>query len=189
MSRSGHAPLLIPLVVCAACGGDPVTHSAPVGISLKAKSADATGGIVSTEKAITTESGNPYGAFIGDARAQIGRDPALIDVESAELSIGAGSTGVAALGEVFAGPVDVVFHLNETNNAHRVATGTIDAGSGAGPVALDVVFAADAVPDLDYVRLLLGSFKVIARGPAAPSFEAKGAEVDLQITLTFAAFE
>jgi hypothetical protein len=51
------------------------------------------------------------------------------------------------------------------------------------------VFAAEEIPDLDYVRLLNGSFKVITRGPAAPSFEAKGAEVDLQVTLTFAAFE
>lgn len=188
-TRLGPALLSIPLAVCAACGDDPVSYSAPVGISLKAKSGDTAGGMVATEKSITTESGNPYGAFVGDARARIGRDPALVDVERVELALGGSSTGVAALGEVFAGTVEVVFQMNDTNNAHRVATAAIDAGTAAGPIALDVVFAAEGVPDLDYVRLLNGSFKVITRGPAAPSFEGKGAEVDLQVTLTFAAFE
>jgi hypothetical protein len=189
MTRFGPALLSVPLAVCAACGGDPVSYSAPVGISLKAKSGDTVGGMVATEKSITTESGNPYGAFIGDARARIGRDPVLVDVEGVELALGAGSVGVAALGDVFAGTVEVVFQMNDTNNAHRVATAAVDAGTAAGPIALDVVFNAEAVPDLDYVRLLNGSFKVITRGPAAPGFESKGADVDLEVTLTFAAFE
>ncbi len=189
MTRLGPALLSIPLAVYAGCSDDPVSYSAPVGINLKAKSGDTVGGVVTTEKAINTESGNPYGAFVGDARERIGRDPVLVDVERVEISLGGGSTGVAALGDVFAGTIDVVFQMNDTNNAHRVASGTIDAGTAAGPIALDIVFAAEQVPDLDYVRLLTGSFKVITRGPAAPSFESKGAEVDLQVTLMFAAFE
>ncbi len=189
MIRFDQARLLIPIALCAACGDDPVSYSAPVGINLKAKSADTVSGTVSDEKSITTESGNPYGAFVSDARAQIGRDPGLIDVESVELFLGGGSTGVVALGEVFAGEVDLVFQMNDTNNAFSVAAGTISAATTAGPVAFDVTFAAEMVPDLDYVKLLNGSFKVIARGTAAPSFESKGAEADLQVTLTFAAFE
>lgn len=188
-SRPGPAALLIPLAVCTACGGDPVSYSAPVGIHLKAKSADTVDGIVSDEKSIDTESGNPYGMFVGDARARIGRDPAVIRVERAELGLEAGSAGVAALGDVFAGTVDVGFEMNESSFPIRVATGTIDAGAGAGPVALDIVFAADEIPDAEYVRLLLGSFKLVARGPAAPAFADKGAEADLAITLTFAALE
>src|SRR5689334_10205900 len=100
-SRPGPAALLIPIVVCAACGGDPVSYSAPVGIHLKAKSADTVDGIVSDEKSIDTESGNPYGMFVGDARARIGHDPAVIRVERAELGLEAGSAGVAVLGDVF----------------------------------------------------------------------------------------
>ena len=38
-------------------------------------------------------------------------------------------------------------------------------------------------------RALTGSFKVVARGPSAPGFETKGADADIQITFTFAAFE
>jgi hypothetical protein len=181
--------LVILIALCAACGDDPVSYSAPVGISLKAKSADTVNGTVADEKNITTESGNPYGAFIGDARALIGRDPGIIDVDSVELSLGAGTTGVAGLGDVFTGNVNVVFQMNDTNNAYPVAVATIDAGTAAGPVAFEITFAAEAIPDLDYVKLLLGSFKVITRGTAAPAFSTKGAEANLQITMTFAAFE
>jgi hypothetical protein len=38
-------------------------------------------------------------------------------------------------------------------------------------------------------KLLGGSFKVVIRGPAAATFEAAGADADLQLTLTFAAYE
>jgi hypothetical protein len=189
MTRLSSAPLVGALVVCAACGDDPVSYSAPVGITLKAKSADTVNGVVTDDKGINTESGNPYGAFVNDARAKIGRDPALIDVERVELFLGGTSVGAATLGEVFAGTVDIVFEMSDTNNAFKAAAGAIDASTGSGPVELGVVFAAEEIPDLDYVKLLQGSFKLIVRGPAAPSFSAKGADADLQVTLTFAAFE
>jgi len=146
-------------------------------------------GVVTGEKSINTEPGNPYGAFVGGARARIGRDPAIIDVERAELALGPGPTGVTTLGEVFAGTVEVVFQMEPTNVTYPVAAGPIDAGTGAGPVELAIVFDADAIPDSDYVKLLLGAFKLGVRGPAAPGFESRGADVGLQITLTFAAFE
>lgn len=172
-----------------ACGDDPVSYSAPVGINLKAKSSDTENGVVSDEKGINTESGNPYGAFISDARGKLGRDPALIDVDRVELLLGAGSTGVARLGEVFTGTVDLLFQMNDTDNSYPVASVAIAAGTAAGPVAFDASFAEEDVPDADYVKLLSGSFKVIARGPAAASFVTKGADADLQVTLTFAAYE
>ena len=126
MHRFTSAALGISLVLCTgACGDDPVSYSAPVGINLKAKSADTVNGVVSDEKGIKTESGNPYGAFVNDARKQLGRDPGVIDVERVELFLGAGSTGVTALGEVFTGTVDVLFQMNDTNNSYPVAAGTI----------------------------------------------------------------
>jgi hypothetical protein len=189
MTRSGVTLFLMSLAVCAACGEDPLSYSAPVGINLKAKSADTMNGVVTDEKAITTESSNPYGKFVADARARIGRDPAVIDVDRVELFLGAASTGVTALGEVFDGDIEVVFQMNDTNNSYPVAKGAVAAGTAAGPVALGIAFPASEIPDADYVKLLNGSFKVIARGPAAPSFQSKGADADLQVTLTFAAFE
>jgi hypothetical protein len=177
------------LALCAACGSDPVTYSAPVGIHLKARSGNAGGGVVSDEKSINTESGNPYGAFISEARARIGRDPGIVDVERVELSLLAGSTGVSALGEVFGGSVDVLFQPSDAPRPYPVATGEVGDAASGGPVMFEVTFAADDVPDLDYVKLLLGSFKVITRGPAAPTFAGKGAEAELGVTLTFTAYE
>ncbi len=177
------------------CGDDPVSYSAPVGINIKAKSSDTANGVVSNDKAITTESGNPYGAFVGDAQRTLGRDPGQIAVDQVELFLGASSTGVTTLGEVFSGTVEVVFQINDTNNSYPVATGSISASTGSGPVALDAEFTGgqrdgDSLSLAgDYAKLLAGSFKVITRGPAAPTFSTKGADAELQVTLTFAAYE
>jgi hypothetical protein len=173
----------------AACSDDPISYSAPVGINLKAKSADTQNGVVTDEKGINTESGNPYGAFISAARLELGRDPGVIDVDRVELFLGASSTGVTTLGEVFTGDVDILFEMNDTNNSYPVASATVAATTSAGPFALAVTFPADEIPDTDFAKLLAGSFKVITRGPAAAAFTTKGADADIQATLTFAAFE
>lgn len=173
----------------AACGDDPVSYSEPVGITLKAKSSDTVNNVVTDDKGINTESGNPYGAFVSNARRELGRDPGSIDVEQVTVFLGAGSTGVTRLGEVFTGNVEVLFEMNDTNNSYPVAAGTIDAAATGGPLELGTSFDSDGVPDLDYAKLLGGSFKVIMRGPAATGFSAKGADADIQVTLTFAAFE
>jgi len=179
--------LAVPL---AACGDDPTGYSSPVGINLKAKSGDVQSGVISDEKGITTESGNPYGAFVTDARAALGgADPARIEVDSATLVLGASSTGVLTLGEVFGGTVEVLFIMNDTNNTFAVGTAAIDATTSAGPVALDIGFASDGVLGDDWTKLLGGSFKVVVRGPAAAGFTTKGADADLQTTFTFAAYE
>lgn len=176
----------------AACGSDPVSYSAPVGINLKLKSSDAANGAVSNEKAITTEQGNPYGAFVADARTKLGRDPGVIDVDRVEVLLGAGSTGVTVLGDVFDGNFEVLFQMNDSANSYPVANGLIsDTGSavtGSG-VTLSANFAADSVPDVDYQAMLSGSFKTVGRGPVSAGFVGKGADVDLQLTFTFAAFE
>ncbi|MGE0401331.1 MAG: hypothetical protein AB7T06_31785 [Kofleriaceae bacterium] len=181
---------LIASVFAMGCSDDPLSYSAPVSINLKAKSGDTQNAVVTDEKNITTESGNPYGAFVSDAQDALdGRDPAVIDVDEVELFLGAGSTGVTTLGEVFAGEVDVLFQMNDTNNTYPVASRTLDAQTPAGPIAFDVEFPADDVPDADYAKMLTGSFKVVVRGGAATGFETMGADADLQTTFTFAAFE
>ena len=85
------------------------------------------------------------------------------------------------------GDVDVLFLMNDTNNTYTA--GRISNPTGTGPLAVGVLFESDAVADQDWTKLLGGSFKVIIRGTAAPGFQNKGAEAELQVTLTFNAFE
>ena len=61
------------LVVFAACGDDPVNYSDDIGIEVKTKSGDATDNAITEEKGITTESSNPYGAFITEAKNVLDR--------------------------------------------------------------------------------------------------------------------
>lgn len=184
-----HRLAFAALLLTAACGDDPVSYSEPVGINLKAKSDDTQNGVVTDEKGITTESGNPYGAFVTNGRDALGGvDPSSIEVDRVEVFLGASSTGVTRLGEVFAGTVEVLFQMNDTDNSYAVAHGTIDADTAAGPAALEVDFDP-ALPAADYAKMLSGSFKVILRGPATADFSTKGADADIQVTFAFAAFE
>ena len=173
----------------AACGDDLVSYSEPVGINLKAKSSDTVNNVVTDEKGINTESGNPYGAFIADARRELGRDPGSIDVDEVTVFLGAGSTGVTRLGEVFTGNVEVLFQMNDTNNSFAAAAGPIAATDTGGPINLSSTFSSSGLASADYAKLLSGSFKVVMRGPAATDFMTKGADANIQVTLTFAAYE
>ena len=174
-------------LLLAACGDDPVSYSSPVAINLKAKSGDVSNNAISDEKGITTESGNPYGAFVNEARRMIGKDPARIELDRLTLVLGAQSTGVTKLDEVYTGDVDVAFIMNDTNNTYDA--GHVINPSGVGPVDVVIVFESSAVGSVDYGKLLGGSFKVVIRGPVAATFASKGAEANLQLTFTFAAFE
>lgn len=175
------------VAMLAGCSDDPLSYSAPVGINLKTKSGDVSGTSVSNQKGINTESGNPYGAFIADSRRELGRDPARVEVDEATLTLGAQSTGVVTLQEVFVGDVDVAFVIDDSNNTYDV--GHVIDPAGVGPVGIGVNFESDAVSDADYAKFLAGSFKVVIRGAAAPGFSTKGAEANLQTSFTFAAYE
>jgi hypothetical protein len=178
------------LLALTACGDDPVRFSEPVGINLKAKSSDTTNGVVSDEKGITTESGNPYGKFVGDAMAALGgKNPGSVELDHTEILLGAGSTGVTRLGEIFTGDVAVLFIMNDTNNSFPAATVPIAATDGGGPIGVASTFTSDGMGAEDYTKLLNGSFKVVVRGPAAVDFMTKGADADVQVTMTFVAFE
>jgi hypothetical protein len=175
------------LVSLMACGDDPLSYSAPVAINLKAESDKVIGAALSDEKGITTESGNPYGAFIADAKAQIKQDPSRIELETLDLTLGAQSTGVTALEQIYTGDVDVLFLMNDTDNTYTA--GRITNPTGTGPAEVDVRFESDGVADQDWPKLVGGSFKVVIRGTAAADFASKGAKADLQLTFAFAAFE
>src|SRR5688572_8542572 len=103
-----------------ACGDDPGSFSSPVGINLKATSGAVATSAISNDKAITTERGNPFGAFVTGAQDELGAEPGSIDVDKLTLTLGALSTGVTALEQVFTGDVKVAFIMNDTNNTYDV---------------------------------------------------------------------
>lgn len=171
------------------CSGadKPVSHSAPVGINLKAKSGDAKNDAIYDEKGITTESGNPYGAFIKDARAELdGADPTRIAVSSVTLLLGGNSKGVTKLEQVFAGSVETLFEVEDSKNSYPV--GEVTDPKGSGPVALSADFDTTPMAATDRDKLIEGGFNVVIRGAAANGFDKADAEADLQLTFTFNAY-
>jgi hypothetical protein len=179
--------LLGGLVALGACS-DPASTSQPVGIELKAKSGDAGTGAIAELKDITTESGNPYGAFVADARAQLGgHDPSRIELPSVTLTLGGQSTGVARLEDVFTGDVDVAFVMNTSSDTYDVAH--LMNPAGVGPTSMDVVFDSTKLSANDWPLFLGGQFKVVLRGTPAAGFAQKGADASLQVTFGFDAFQ
>jgi hypothetical protein len=178
---------LLALLVVAACGDDPVSFSEPVGIELKVKSGEVSANAITPEKGITTESGNPYGAFVSDAQAKLGGDPARIELEKVTIQLGAQSTNVASLEDVMTGDVYAQFLTNDSNNTYVV--GHWGSPTGIGPVEGHPSFDWDALPAGDVDKFMSGSFKVVLNAPASPDFAGKGAEAVLQLTFTFSAFE
>ena len=175
------------LLALVGCADDPVSYSSPVAINLKAESGAVNGTAISDEKGITTESGNPYARFVSDARARLGRDPGRIEVDELTLTLGAQSEGVTTLDQVYAGDVDVLFLMNDSNNTYPV--GRVANPTGPGPVNVGVLLESNAVADQDWSKFVGGNFKVVIRGSVATDFANKGAKADLQLTFTFAAFE
>ena len=181
--------LLASALVAGACTDEPVTYSEPIGIRLQTSSSAVTNGIVTDDKQITTEQGNPYGHFMTSAKELLaGKAPSAIVIEGATLALAPTSTGVTALGEVFTGAVSIDFLINDSNNSYGVASGEV-AGDTAATLELDAHFDSGALPEFDFLKLLGGNFKVVVRGTAAGGFADKEAKVDLDTTLTFSAFE
>lgn len=176
------------LIAVAACTNDPVGYSSPVGIELKAKSGDATDSIITERKDITTESGNPYGAFTNAATAQLGgKAPSRIELDKLTLTLGAQSTNVTALEQVVTGDVDIAFLINNSNNTYDA--GHVMNPTGVGPVTMNATFDWDSLTAADQTAMLNGSFKIVLRAPTAAGFAAANADVELQPTFTFTAFE
>jgi hypothetical protein len=178
---------LLAIVALAACGDDPVNYSAPVGIEVKAKSGEVVNNSITVEKSITTESGNPYGKFVDDARARLGRDPGNIVLDKVTIILGAQSTNVTMLEQVLTGDVYVKFLMNDTNNTYTA--GHWPSPTGATAVEGHPSFELAMVADQDVAKVISGSFKVVLAAPSAADFATKGAEASLQLTFTFTAFE
>lgn len=182
--------LIASFLLAAACGDDPVTYSEPVGLTMQASSGDIADGRIEEEKNINTESGNPYGAFVANAEAELGHAPSDIVVEGVTLELDlAASNNIDALGLLFAGDTDVTFVTNSSGATYPVAIHTFEATDPAGPIDFHVHFDSDTLTDADYTELVGGNFKVVLSGPAAPGFAALNADADMSLVLTFIAYD
>lgn len=180
--------IIASLFILAACGTDPISYSAPVGIELGAKSGDVSMNVVTEQKDITTESGNPYGSFINQAMTKLGgKTPSRIALDDLTLTLGAQSSGVSSLEEILTGDVDVAFLVNNSNNTYDA--GHVSGPMGVGPVSMTPSFDWSMVASQDIPQIMNGSFKVVLRGSAASAFSTKGANATLQVTFTFSAFQ
>ena len=174
-----------------ACGGEePLSVSSPIGINLKAEEGDVKdNNVINVEKSITSESGNPWGAFIADVEDQLGGPPGDIELESLELTLAATSDGVTELREVFQGTIDIQFQMNDTDNVFGAASVVIDDSVEGRSIAMDPSFDYGDFQGVDLDKLLGGSYKVVLGAPAHPDFAGLKAKGDLQLTFDFAAFE
>ena len=182
-----HATVLLAVLAIACGSNDPVTYSAPVEISLEARSSEVVSGQVHADKNVNTDPGNPYKAFVNAAVQALGKSPSRIVVTSATLTLdAAGSTFETALEQVVTGTVRVSFEPNGSSNSYPVAS--VVGPTGVGPVPMTVSFDSSAMSPSDFQDLVGGSFTVVLTGPAANGFEARGATADMTATLTFVAY-
>lgn len=173
---------LASLLALSSCGDDPVAHSETVSIKLSGlKNGDVDNGVYSEEKNINTESGNPYGEFLKNARAALGgKDPGAIELTSAFVRVHADSKNVATLEQVLA---DVELFVSDS------AT-TLPVGQKDAPTGSSVAIPLDE--ELDYepiaATLLGGDFKVGVRGTAVDPLPSDF-ELKLTLDLKFTAYE
>jgi hypothetical protein len=181
-----HAAVLL-AVLATACGAeDPVTYSAPVGISLDVRSGDVAGDAIRVDKNVTTESNNPYGAFVNGAVKALGGNPSRIGVSSATLALEPSSTGVTTLEQVFTATTRLSFEPNGTTSLYPAASVALP--TGAGPVPMQVSFDSTSMTPADYDALVGGNFKVVLTGTPAAGFGSATATARLQAVLTFVAY-
>lgn len=161
--------------------GDDGTHndlntvgfSGPVNVRLdKFKDGEVRNNAFDSDKEISTESGNPYGSFLRDARAALGRDPAAVLVDRMTFTLAADSRGVTAFEQILAGTATVYF----ATSAVTVNIGTAVMPTGAGPVSVQITATRSDLAPINSA-MINGHFKVGMRVPAAAgrpaSFDAK----------------
>ena len=169
-------------LAAAGCGDDStgantVNHSGPVTINVdKFKDDEVRNEAFDESKSVNTEPGNPYGAFLQQARAVLGRPPAAVLLERATLTIAADARGVTAFEQFLGGPLTLYLASSQTT----VNVGTVAQPRGAGPVEVTISATRDTLAPIQN-ELTQGSFKVGIRVPAAAarprSFDAKIATV------------
>ena len=183
--KIGRASMaMLVLAMASGCGDDgssnpanTVNYSGPVSINIdKFKDGEVRNNAFDADKNVSTESGNPYGMFLSQARATLGRPPAAVVVDRVTLTLGRDSTGVTAFEQILGGPLTVYL----ASSSSTVNIGTVAQPTGAGPVEVVITATRDTLAPINS-DLIQGSFKVGIRVPAAASlprsFDAKVATV------------
>jgi len=180
--KIGRASMaMLALAMAAGCGDDDaantVNYSGPVTINVdKFKDGEVRNNAFDTDRTVSTESGNPYGMFLSQARAALGRAPAAVVVDRVTLTLGRDTTGVTAFEQILGGPLTVYL----ASSSSTVNIGTVAQPTGAGPVEVVITATRDTLAPINN-DLVQGSFKVGIRVPAAASlprsFDAKVATV------------
>jgi hypothetical protein len=169
----------------AACDEDPVVATDLIVIQLSGiKEGDVADGVVSKSKNVSTESGNPYHAFLVEARAVLGRDPSRIRVDAVQITLDGSTTGIASFADLFNADAEVFL---DADVGGTVAVARVTGPTGTGPVTLEVVSTDETLAPI-MAALLSGDFRVGVRGTtlrtSADDFDAR---VDVRIG--FGAYE
>lgn len=150
-------------------------YSGPVSIRVdKFKDDEVRNGVFDEDKNVNTETGNPYGAFLQDARTRLGRAPAAVLVDRATVGLGPDSRGVLGLHEIFAGPLTLYL----ATSAVRVDVGTVAAPTGSAQQEVTVTATRATLAPIQ-PQLVDGGFKVGVSVPAAPG---RPASFDVKVT-------
>ena len=167
------------------CEEDPVGVEDRIVIQLSGiKESDINSGTVQKSKNVTTETSNPYGAFLQDARQTLGRDPSRIGVTMVQITLAGDSRGVASFGDLFNGTVEVFL---DADVGGTVPVARVSAPGGSGPIDLELVSdEASLAPIL--AALLATNFRVGIRG-ATPRTGSDDFDARIDVRIGFAAYE
>mgnify|MGYP000684073182 CR=1 FL=1 len=140
---------------------DPVARTDTIVIQLAGiKEGDIHDGVVEKDKNVTTEVGNPYGAFLDAARVALGRNPSRIEVTSVAITLGGDSRGVISFADLFVGETNVFLRADVGGTVY---VARVTGPTGVGPVICEVIAGDSALAPIRDA-LLAGNFRVGIRG-------------------------
>jgi hypothetical protein len=169
-------------VLLGGCADEPVAYSETVSLKLSGmKAKDVKSGVVTEEKNVNTETGNPYGDFLKNATDSLsGVEPSRVVLSKATLGLHSDSEGISRLDQVFK-RIELFVSSSSSTTILGVATSL---SAAEATVAIDENIDWD---DLASV-MLAGDFKVGVRCETNAT-TPKEWEARLFLDLNFSAFE
>lgn len=169
-----------------ACADGPAAVSV-FSVELAVPSSTVEGGVAWGEVAVSSEAGDPYGAFIARAREALGgQDPSRIEIAGASVMLLRSSDDVDALGDVFL--VGLAVGLVFDGSGAEVDVGVVNYPYFSGPYPCRMAWDSAAVTGDDLADLLAGRFRVRVEGVVAAGFPFIGARADLKVVLKVEAY-
>lgn len=167
------------------CGDDEALFtSGQVSVKLNLKEGDVVSERLEDRKNISTESSNPYGAFLNEVDRTFGDSPREIRVEEVSIEISETKDDVATLADLWPGSFDVFFAADDSVSGYTIATASSATNVGPITMTLDENVNRQEVQDL----LNSGNFRVGVRGNTEQTSSAKF-DTTLNITTAFGVYE